>query len=362
MNKRVLLILPGLDLGGTEVCVMNYLRGGMPLDFVVQNRGGHFEEEARALGAEIFTVAPRTKGLRQNILAMRRLYKANRQYDTVIVCTEHAFAFIEMLVAWWCGVKVRGAWSHFSDYTGGKGHKRRAHFLARPLLRLFANRWLACTRESGEWLFGSHGVKLRSFHIIPNAIDPAAYAFDKDIRLNLRNELRADEGTLLLGIIGRLAPVKNHAFALEVFVRVLKREPAARLFIIGDGEEREALKKQSAALGITGSVTFTGAVENTRDWYCALDVVLLPSLHEGLPMVAVEAQAAGVPVLLSDTLSREVAITSLARYVRADITSWVDAIFARLGAPRDGEDSTVSEFSIGQAEKKKKIAVSMTPE
>jgi glycosyltransferase involved in cell wall biosynthesis len=352
-----LVILPNLDLGGTESCLMNFLRGGVKFDFVVHGEAGFYEEEARALGAQIHRVPTRSDGFWKNIFAMRKLYKNNRQYKTAIICTDHAFAFVELFSAWWCGVKNRIAWSHFSDYTGEKGAKRTAHYFARPWLRLFAKTRLACTHEAGVWLFGRAAVRRRSFHIIPNAIDAEKYAFEPDLRKIARspspNGLISDtnftDKTLAVGIIGRLAPVKNHVFALEIFVQVIKREPDARLFIIGDGELRQMLKEKADALGISEQVVFTGAVTNMPAWYQALDVVLIPSLHEGLPMIAVEAQAAGLPVLLAASLSREVAITSLARYVKADTSAWVDAILARRGAVRDAQEFSASTFCIKNA-------------
>jgi len=394
--KRVLIILPNLDRGGTEAVVMEYFRhiDGMVFDFVVHGEAGFYEAEARSLGARIFRVPTRKQGFFKNIAAMRKIYKnypdesartenapnhcdfsacgearecirgdvqnqsvADRlpidcekiakieeKYETVIICTEHAFAFIELFVAWISGVETRAAWSHFSDYQGASRLKRRAHFFARPFMRLFANKFLACTKDAGIWLFGKFFAKnlhKPQFHIINNAIDlrraarparggslghaPAAeHSPEAETKSETRDTsdsscrdvIRAAHGIppdeLVIVIAGRLTAVKNHEFALAVFAEILNN--AARLFIIGGGELRGELEARVCELGLSERVIFTGAVDNIYEYYQASDVLILPSFHEGLPVVAVEAQASGLPVLLSDAITRDVKISDLAHY------------------------------------------------
>ena len=338
-------------MGGTEAVVMNYLRAGVPFDFVVHGDAGHHEAEARTLGARIHRVPTRAQGLLANIRAMRQLYKTHRTYDTVILCTEHAFGFIEPAVAWWCRVKYRAAWSHFSDYQGASWLKKWLHYPARPWLRLFTNFRLACTVAAGRWLFGcshkslsiwfpsgSDNVVSTNFELVKNAIDVDKFAFDVDKRNAMRKQLTLDK-QLTVGIIGRLSAVKHHAFAFQIFARVITHmrdegvmpDAMPVLLVIGDGDERERLTAQARALDIDTHIRFTGAVDNVHAYYQALDMVIMPSVHEGFPMVAVEAQAAGLPVVLSDTLSREIALTPLVRYIGIkgeDVQAWADAILS----------------------------------
>jgi glycosyltransferase involved in cell wall biosynthesis len=349
--ERILIILPNLDQGGTERVVMNYFRAsGLCFDFVVHGETGYFEPEARELGARIFRIPTRSKAFAKSINAMRGIYKQHPEYKTVIVCTEHSFAFIELMTAWWCGVKTRGAWSHFSDYQGKSKLKRCLHFITRPLLRLFGNLYLACTKEAGVWLFGNAGVQGKNFYIVKNAIPLDKFVYNPDIRKIMRDRLGL-EGKFALGIVGRLAQVKNHAFALEAFAWVCEKDAAAVLLIIGDGELKAELEAQAARLKITENIIFTGAVENAADYFQALDVLLLPSLHEGFPVVAVEAQAAGLPVLLSDTLSRELALTPLAQYISLTdgAEAWSTVILAQKNRPREATDLTATGFHIGHA-------------
>jgi len=375
--KRILLILPNLDMGGTEAVVMNYLRAGVPFDFVVHGDIGYHEAEARALGAKLFRVPTRSEGFFANIRAMRQLYKTHPQYDTVLLCTEHAFGFIELAVAWGCRVKYRGAWSHFSNYQGGARLKKILHYPARPWLRLFTNYRLACTAAAGQWLFGCNHKSLSTwfptggsmintnFDLVKNAINLQNFAFDAATRHTVRERLQVGN-RLAVGIVGRLNAVKNHTFALRVFAQIQAHALAAdkqpMLYIIGDGTLRASLETQANELGISNNVCFVGAVDDIQAYYQAMDMVLMPSLHEGFPMVAVEAQAAVLPLVLSDALARDIAATPLVRYIgigEADTNAWADAILAHVGNNIDNQTQrgdpahiqalTEAGFSIGHA-------------
>jgi len=357
--KRVLIILPNLDLGGMEVVVMNYFRNinrnKLMFDFVVHHKPGYFEEEARTLGAKIYRVPTRSAGFFKNFAAMRKIY-AEGKHDVVIVCTEHSFAFIELFTAWLSGVKTRVAWSHFSDYQGDSRLKRQANIFARPLLRLFTNVFFACTEDAGRWLFGKYfGKNLHkmNFHIINNAIDLKKFAFDFALREKKREELKLGNN-FAIGIAGRLMGVKNHNFALETFAKLHAIEKDSTLLIIGDGELRRTLEGQAKRLGISKNVIFTGAVGNINEYYQALDLLLIPSFHEGLTLVAVEAQACGLPVLLSNTVSAATKISDTAYFksLHDGAASWAEKILSFRPHQRATADLSGSGFEIStEAEK-----------
>jgi len=406
--KRILIVLPNLDLGGMETVVMNYFRAidreKIIFDFVVHGEKGFFEDEAVSLGAKIFRCPTRKKNFFKNIFTMRKIYKKNlnapeisddayffgareknfegvekiprekisrekipaenfvagarekiphEKYETVIVCTEHAFAFIELFVAWICGVKIRAAWSHFSDYQGRSKLKRRLHFFARPFLCAFTNLFLACTEDAGRWLFG--GLHKKNFCIINNAIDLEKFKFDETARKKIRSEYNLGE-SFTIGIVGRLVPVKNHAFAKKIFAELRKEKNFdayenifsseekrdAVLMIIGDGELRCELDSRDE------KIIFTGAVENIREFYSALDFLIVPSFHEGFPMIAVEAQASGLPVLLSENITRGVALSPLANFKSLDAgaKNWAREILKTKIPPREKINLSASGFDI----------------
>ncbi|MCL2187395.1 MAG: glycosyltransferase [Defluviitaleaceae bacterium] len=353
--KRILIILPNLDLGGTELVVMNYLRaGGLIFDFVVHDEAGYYEAEARALGARIFRVPTRSQGFWYNIGAMRALYKKYPEYNTVVVCSEHSFAFIELAVAWLSGVKTRAAWSHFSNYQGASRVKKLAHFIARPLLCLFANIFLACTQNAGEWLFGgTFSPLLKNHHIIKNAIDFTNFAFDPAVRERSRQLHGIPNEAFVLGVVGRLTPVKNHAFVLEVLKQLQNGSAPVNVYLllVGDGELRAQLESEAKHLQASGRVIFAGQAESAS-YYSAFDAFLLPSLHEGLPLAALEAQAAGLPALISTTVTKEVKISESVDFLPIDggVQPWVQKITA-LQAVKHNRivDLSQSEYNIKNA-------------
>ncbi|MCL1877622.1 MAG: glycosyltransferase [Defluviitaleaceae bacterium] len=368
--KRILIILPNLDLGGMETVVMNYFRhldrSEVVFDFVVHGEAGFFEDEATSLGARIFRAPTRKQGFFKNISAMRAIYRSEK-YETVIVCTEHSFAFIELLVAWMSGVKTRAGWSHFTEYQGASRLKRRAHFIARPLMRLFANQFFACTIDAGAWLFGKkfvNNLHKPAFHIINNAIDLKKFAICPEMQKKIRKKIRdlygLKDDTFAIGIVGRLMPVKNHAFSLAVFKEIhrifhgMEADKNARLFIIGDGELRQEIESQARRHAIAEHVIFTGAVSNIHEYYQALDALLIPSFHEGLTVVSVEAQASGLPVIISDTLTRDMKLSDQAHYIPLDAgaTEWAKKVLTLTNHKRTAPNLSTSGFCIEHEAKK----------
>jgi len=343
--KRVLVILPNLDLGGAETVIMNFFRclDEIIFDFVVHGEKGFYEEEAISLGAEIFPAPTRSESFFGNISAMRKIYK---KYDTVIVCSEHAFAFIELATAWSCGVKTRAVWSHFSDYQGSSRLKRQANFFAQPFLRLFANLFLACTNDSARWLFGKN---FKKFHIIRNAMDLDKFKFNPEARKKIR-EKHGISNKYVLGITGRLSRVKNHSFALDVFF-ALKNKNAV-LLIVGDGELREEI--EAKATQISTEIIFAGKVDSTSEYYQAMDLLLIPSFHEGLPLVTIEAQAASLPVIMSDAIPTEAKITDNAFFISLQdgADAWAKKITEIKTDTRTIIDLTNSGFDIKNETKK----------
>ena len=173
--------------------------------------------------------------------------------------------------------------------------------------------------------------------MLPNAIELSAYSFDPAARERLREELGAGDA-LVIGHAGRFMPQKNHAFLLEAFRAVLARAPGAVLWLVGDGELRQAAQQRARALGISGSVRFLGPRRDLNKLYSAMDCFVLPSLYEGVPLVGIEAQAAGLPCLFSDHISGEVAATDRASFLSLDAPcdAWAEGIVAAALAGADG--------------------------
>lgn len=194
------------------------------------------------------------------------------------------------------------------------------HKINRKKLDLVGVSRFACSGKAAEWLFGT----AKGVAIVKNGIDTKKFGFDPVKRDEKRSKLKLN-GCIVIGSVGRLTEQKNPLFLLEV-VRELS-DDNIRLLWVGDGELRNTMEKRAIEYGIRDKIVFTGAVPNPEDYYQAMDIFVMPSLYEGFPIAAVEAQCAGLPMILSTTITDEADIMCATEW--ADINSvsdWVEAI------------------------------------
>lgn len=192
--------------------------------------------------------------------------------------------------------------SHSSDVDGNlRPLKRLCHRLCRRLLPQYCGRYVACSDVAAKWMFPQAGPG--EVTIVRNGIDLCRFRYRPELRAEARRELGLERGEYLVGHVGRFSYQKNHPFLLRLFSKLLELRPNSRLLLVGFGEEKEAAIRLSQKLGIDDKVIFYGITDDTVPLYCAMDSFVLPSHFEGLPIVGVEAQALGLPCLLSDKIS-----------------------------------------------------------
>lgn len=198
-------------------------------------------------------------------------------------------------------IPVRIAHSH---NTGFQTHNKIKIFVGNSMkknLNKNATHYLACSELAGNWLFGNS----KDVRIIRNAVDLDQYKFDMKKRLEFRKQLGIGD-ELAVCNVGRLEKQKNHEFLLEIFYEVLEIEPSAKLFLIGTGSLKNELTKKVELMKLEKNVVFLGFRKDVADLLQAMDIFLMPSLHEGFPVTAVEAQAEGLPCIFSSTITPEV--------------------------------------------------------
>ena len=188
----------------------------------------------------------------------------------------------------------------------------------------YATDLCACSEMAGEWLYGKQ-IPKDSIHILRNAIEVERYHFHPQIRKEKREEWGL-EGRLVIGNIGRYCYQKNQDFLLRVFARAHRRNPRLFLLLIGQGELLPELKRTAGYLGIGDDVLFLGLQEHVEEYLQAMYVFCLPSRFEVLAISAVESQTEGLPCLMADTVSRETAITDLARFLPLEEEVWEEAL------------------------------------
>jgi glycosyltransferase involved in cell wall biosynthesis len=321
---RVAQVMGKMLGGGVEAVVMNYYRhidrNKVQFDFLVDADSTLVpRDEIESLGGRVFVIPPY-----QNQLAYQRelgtLFREQRW--PIVHSHVNALSVFSLRAAKKAGVPVRIAHSHSTANPN-----ERAKTAVKNVLRTQANRYptdrFACGEYAGTWLFG----KDVNFTVMPNAIDLSRFAFSANKRGALRSELGIEDATFVVLHMGRFVEQKNHRFLVEVFTELLKQKPNAMLLLAGNGPLRKEMEGEVASRGISDHVRFLGQRSDADALYCAADVFCLPSLYEGLPVVAVEAQAAGLSCTLSDRITREADVTGTCQFLPIDDPDvWADAL------------------------------------
>lgn len=306
-------------------------RDEIQFDFLIHRNDGKkqfYEDEITALGGHIYAL-PKFKVYN---------YFSYKKAVTSFFATHHAFqvvqghmtstAAIYLPVAKRFGIPVTVA--HARNAGVVRGPKGIATRFFRKGLAKKADVLFACSKIAGEDVFGKDAVKQGRVKIIHNAIDVKHFAFDEKKRQEARAALEITD-KLVLGHVGRFDYQKNHPYLLEVFAEVCKKRSDAVLLLLGDGGARQAMEERCRELGIADRVKFLGNQKDTERYYRAMDVFLLPSFYEGLPGVLVEAQAAGLACLVSDTVTREAEATDLVSWLSIDEPPkrWAEEVLRR---------------------------------
>lgn len=264
---------------------------------------------------------------RMNIAEPFRVFLQSHSYDVAHIHSGSISALAVMAsVADNAGVKKVIVHSHCTGDNDNFKHKV-LRFVASFSMSKHVTTYCACSKEAAEWKFVSRYA--RQACIIKNGIDTERFAFNPNIRKEYRKKLGINEGCFVLGHVGRFSYQKNQAFLIEIFKQLSERMPTSKLLLVGDGEDREKMETQINELKLTDKVILTGNVTNVQDYLQVMDVFVFPSRFEGFPIVAVEAQNAGLPVVLSDTITPDVKLTDEMSFLNlkgTPVSTWTDKI------------------------------------
>lgn len=237
-------------------------------------------------------------------------YLKREHIDVLHVHGSSAAILLEMVVAKLAGVKKIVTHSHNTS-----GNHNRIHRVLRPLVGMLADEKLACGKLAGEWMYGRKG----RFSVIPNCIDVERYRYDKTVRDEVRTEMGIAEDEIVIGHVGYFSMVKNQSFLLRLIKRLNEGNVRRyKLVLIGDGTLFSKVKQESEMMALSDDVVFLGNRSDVHRLMMVMDVFCLPSQYEGFPIVSVEAQASGLPVILSENISKEVCITDLVKLLPVD--------------------------------------------
>lgn len=313
---RVLQILGIVAGGGVEAVIMNYYehidRNQIQFDFVVHNNSPvDITEKVEAMGGKVYKVTPYTKNVFAFMYDIYKIIKKN--HYTIVHSNMNTLSAFSLFAAWMAGVPVRILHNH-STSVPSETKRNIMKMVLRPFAKLFANKYLACSRLAAEWMYGKNCVASGKVTIIHNAIDLKKYAFDQDKRDRIRKKLGI-ENKFVIGHVGRFMYQKNHEFLIDVFSEVAKSEPNVVLLLIGDGPLKSQIMQKVKNLYIEDKVHFLGLRFDVQDLYNAMDLFVLPSYYEGLPVVGIEAQANGLPIIVSEYVTNELHASNLIQFL-----------------------------------------------
>lgn len=303
---RVLQVVNNMHRAGLETMLMNYYRHmdkeKIQFDFLTHRpERDDYDDEIESMGGKVY-YAPRLYP--QNYPAyfkyMEKFFKEHPEYK-IMHSHIDAMSYLPLKAAKKAGVPVRIAHSHNTSID--KDFKLPLKLYYKSRIMSVSNYYCACGEEAGQFLFPG-----KEYTVIPNAIETDKFRYDETIRARKRKELGIND-EMVLGHVGRISYQKNHKFLVEIFNEILKKNTNSLLLLIGVGEKEEEVRKQIEKLGIFDKVRFLGNRSDVYELYQAMDAFMLPSLFEGIPVVGVEAQYAGLPCFFSDKVPREVAFS-----------------------------------------------------
>ena len=337
---RILHSVSNMDRAGIETMLMNYYRhfdrSRIQFDFLAnKTKPGDYDDEIRSLGGRVF-VSP---GLSPHkypayLRFMAQLLRDNPEIRIVHAHNE-AMGFYALRGAQKAGLPVRIAHAHNTRII--RDYKWPLKMVCKAALPGAATEYCACGTDSGIYYFGRERWNARG-RLIHNAIDVGQFRFQEELRARMRAEYGLGDRPVI-GHVGRLNVQKNHQRILRIFAALLPRLPDAVLVLIGTGELEDAVRQQAQALGISEHVLFLGLRADTYAWYQAMDLFLMPSLFEGLPVVGIEAQAAGLPCVFSDAVTAEAVLLPASCRLSLDApdAQWADTLLRlyRAGSSRE---------------------------
>ncbi|MCH6266006.1 glycosyltransferase family 1 protein [Neobacillus citreus] len=311
---RILQVFAQMNRGGAETMIMNLYqnidRSKIQFDFIVHtDEKCAYDDEILKLGGRIFRVpAYCGKNHFSYIKVWKKFFEEHNEFK-IIHGHVRSTASIYLKIA-----KKRGLTTiaHSHSTSSGKGLKAMYKDFLQYGIRYTADYFFACSKPAGEWLFGKEKLKKENFFILNNAIDIKKFIYNQELRSRKRKEFNIED-RFVIGHIGNFTIPKNHNFIIDIFKLIHEIKPKTVLMLVGDGSLRPSIERKIHSLGLMNHVILTGVRTDISELLQAMDIFVFPSLYEGLGIAVIEAQAAGLPCIISNKLPNEVMITNLVK-------------------------------------------------
>lgn len=300
---RILQCVNNMHRAGLETMLMNYYRHidrtQVQFDFLTHRPDkSDYDDEILSLGGKVYyapRLFPQNYPLYNNY--MKHFFEEHPEYRIVHSHID-SMSYLPLLAARKAGVPVRIAHSHNTAIDWDFKYPMKQFY--RLKLPSVANQFMACGDDAGRFLFGD-----RKFYVLPNAVEARCFTYSHEKRVRVRSQLGI-QGKLVIGHVGRFSPQKNHEYLIDIFCALLKQYSNAVLLLVGDGELEKQIREYARTHHVEEKIIFLGKQDDMGKLYQAMDVFVLPSFFEGLPVVGVEAQYADLPCIFSDRVPREV--------------------------------------------------------
>ena len=338
MSIRVLHIVSYMGRGGLETMIMNYYRhvdrAKVQFDFLVhRDFTAEYDNEILALGGNIYHV-PMLNPFSPSYFKALDSFFSEHHYDIVHSHLDCLSAY-PLKIAERHGVKTRIAHAHNSGQDHNLKYLVKAY--AKRQIPRYATNLFACSIAAGKWMFPKY-----EFQVLKNAIDARQFIFNPEKAKEIKKKLGV-QGKFVIGHVGRFNPQKNHSFLVDVFSFVQKMEKNSVLLLAGSGEEETKIEAKVKKRGMYDKVIFLGSRYDIPEVLQAMDVFVFPSRYEGFGIAAAEAQAAGVPCILSDRIPRECRLTDKVEFLSLKMSprEWAEHIIRYKGSLKKNEYSTI---------------------
>lgn len=335
--NRLLCIVSSMDRGGAETFLMKIYReidkAKYQMDFAVTVPGA-YDDEIRSMGGKIYHIPAKSKNPIKTFIELKKIVKDNG-YKSVLRTSQQSLATLD-LVAAKCGGAKKLIYRSSNAGMTEKGIHKVINKAFSFLPKCIPNVKLAPSTEAAEFVFGKKAVKNKKVTIMPNGLDYSLFEFDEIKREKIRKELGL-ENKHIVGHVGRFNQQKNHKFLIDIFNEIHKKDNNAHLLLIGKGELENEIRDKIERLELDKFVTIIAPVANINEYYMAMDVFVFPSFFEGMPNVIIEAQATGLPCVLSDAITKEANISERLTYIslKTDCMQWADCCIKKIESGRE---------------------------
>lgn len=350
---RVLFFIDRLRLGGIQMLAYDILRVNDPtmMDIEILNLDDGQEYPLTKTLKDMGVTIHQLKGawLRTPLdyphyfKSVDCFFEQHHNYDVVHMHSSSKNYYILKCAAKW-DIPVRVAHSHNTGFQSRNPLVIAYGNLLKKPMRHYATHWVGCSKLACEWLFGKGSVERGEARVILNGIDSSLFVYNESVRKELRQEMGIDD-KFVIGHVGRFVNQKNHTFLLDIFAEICKRRDDAVLLLIGIGELMDAMKEKAANLGIADKVRFVGFRDDRNRFMQAMDSFLFPSLYEGLSVVLIEAQAAGLPVFASDSTTNETQYSPYMKFLslKQPAATWAEELLKMGRIERKDITETLSQ-------------------